>query len=181
MCARGWLILPDLLTKVSPNSMKSCKKARFLVNRNATGLVDFSRLAREWAARINKTRQKHGVFASIEMLEGLLIFPDWHANGLPESIKPGKNTAFPLQSKCLTHSATEKSTSPGGIPLRKNQHALDAFRYGKINEALATSVGWLVGVAEAAIELEGLRGGGRRWSPASGWARFRWICIYGLE
>jgi len=49
------------------------------------------------------------------MLQGLLIFPDWHANGLPESIKPGKNTAFPPQTKCLTHSATEKSTSELGV------------------------------------------------------------------
>jgi hypothetical protein len=55
------------------------------------GLVDFSRLAREWAARINKTRQKHGVSASIEMLD---------------AFRYGKI------NKPLTHSATEKSTSP---------------------------------------------------------------------
>jgi hypothetical protein len=44
-----------------------------------TGLVDFSKLTREVAARIKKIEQKHAVSNSIEM---------------------------------LTHSATEKSTSP---------------------------------------------------------------------
>jgi hypothetical protein len=71
------------------------------------GLVDFSRLTGEIAARLNAIGQKHGL--------------------------------FPPQSKCLTHSATEKSTSPERIPLRKNQPALDAVRYGKINRP---SVGW---------------------------------------
>ncbi len=73
------------------------------------------------------------------MLEGLLIFPDLLANGLPDSRKSGKNNAFSPQSKRLTRSATEKSTSPRRIPLRKNQLALDAFRYGKINSPLTHS------------------------------------------
>jgi hypothetical protein len=75
-------------------------------------LVDFSRLTLEVAARIKTTGQNHGVSNSIEMLEGLLIFPDLHANGSPDSTKSGKNTAFTPQSKRLTRSATEKSTSP---------------------------------------------------------------------
>jgi len=76
------------------------------------GRVYFSRLAREFAARLNEIRQKHGIFASIETLEGLLIFPDLHANLPPDSMKSRKNTAFTPQSKRLTRSATEKSTSP---------------------------------------------------------------------
>jgi hypothetical protein len=91
----------------------------------------FSRLPRKVAARLNKIQQKHGVYAIIETLEDLLIFPDLHANGSPDSTKSGKNTAFSPQSKCLTHSATEKSTSPGRIPLPKNQQSLDAFPDGK--------------------------------------------------
>jgi hypothetical protein len=58
------------------------------------------------------------------MLEGLLIFPDLHAK-LPSALrKSDKNTAFSRQSKRLTRSATEKSTSP------------QAFRYGKIHKPL---------------------------------------------
>jgi hypothetical protein len=78
--------------------------------RRILGLVDFSRLARETVARPKEIGQKHGVFLSIETLEGLLIFPDLLAKLLPDPKKTGKNTAFSRQSKCLTHSATEKST-----------------------------------------------------------------------
>jgi hypothetical protein len=76
------------------------------------GLVDFSRLAREIAVRFKEIGQKHGVFPSIETLEGLLIFPDLHAKLPSDSRKSDKNTAFSRQSKRLTRSATEKSTSP---------------------------------------------------------------------
>jgi len=55
---------------------------------------------------------KQPVSASIETLEGLLIFLDLLAIGLPDPRKSGGITVFPTQSKCLTHSATEKSTSP---------------------------------------------------------------------
>jgi hypothetical protein len=75
-------------------------------------LVDFSRLARETAAQFNKIERKQGGSQSIEMLEGLLIFPDLQPNGPPDSMKSSENRAFPPQSNCLTHSATEKSTSP---------------------------------------------------------------------
>jgi hypothetical protein len=43
---------------------------------------------------------------------GLLIFPDLLTNWPPNSKKSCENMAFPSQSKCLTHSTTEKSTSP---------------------------------------------------------------------
>jgi hypothetical protein len=90
------------------------------------GLVDFSRLAREFAARLNKIRQKHGIFSSIETLDafrygkinpphplsGWLIFPGLHVNLPPDSIRSCKNTAFSPQSKRLKRSATEKSTRP---------------------------------------------------------------------
>jgi len=58
---------------------------------NRCGLVDFSRLAREFAARLNKIGQKHGFFASIETLD---------------AFRYGKI------NQPLMHSATEKSTSP---------------------------------------------------------------------
>jgi hypothetical protein len=45
-------------------------------------------------------------------VRGWLIFPDLRATCLPDSIISIENAAFPPQSKCLTHSATEKSTSP---------------------------------------------------------------------
>jgi hypothetical protein len=82
-----------------------------------------------------KSGKQHRVFPSIETLEGLLIFPDLHANRSPDSRKSGKNTAFSHQSKRLTRSATEKATSPWHDPLRKNQQALGTFRCGKINTA----------------------------------------------
>lgn len=41
---------------------------------------------------------------------GRVDFSDWLANGPPDSRRPGKQPAFATQSKCLTHSATEKST-----------------------------------------------------------------------
>jgi hypothetical protein len=75
------------------------------------GLGDFSRLAHEFAARFKGVRQKQGVSPSIEMLEGLLIFPDLHAKLPSDSRKSDKNTAFSRQSK-----------------------RFDAFRYGKINK-----------------------------------------------
>jgi hypothetical protein len=59
-----------------------------------------------------KSHENRAFSASIEMLEGWLIFPDLLANLPSDSIKSGKNTAFPPQSKRLTRSATEKSTSP---------------------------------------------------------------------
>jgi hypothetical protein len=52
---------------------------------HARGLVDFSKLTREIVARLKETEQKHRVSASIEMLEGLLIFPDLHAKSPPDS------------------------------------------------------------------------------------------------
>jgi hypothetical protein len=55
--------------------------------------------------------QKYDVFPSTKTLEGLLIFPDLHAKLPPESMKSVKNRAFFRQSKRLTRSATEKSTS----------------------------------------------------------------------
>jgi hypothetical protein len=76
------------------------------------GLVDFSRLTGEIVGRLQEIVRKHGVLPSIETLEGLLIFPNLLANGSPDSRESGKNRAFSPQSKCYTHSATEKSTSP---------------------------------------------------------------------
>jgi hypothetical protein len=63
-------------------------------NTSQRGLVDFSRLAREFAAQLNKIRQKHGFFSSIETLD---------------AFRYGKI------NKPLTHSATEKSTSPHAL------------------------------------------------------------------
>jgi hypothetical protein len=45
------------------------KTRLFPINRNACGLVDFSRPTREVAARIKKIEQKHRVAASIETLD----------------------------------------------------------------------------------------------------------------
>jgi hypothetical protein len=42
--------------------------------RESAGLVDYSRQTREFAARFNEIGQEHGVFSSIETLEGWLIF-----------------------------------------------------------------------------------------------------------
>jgi hypothetical protein len=64
------------------------------------GLLIFPRLARKFAARFTRIGQKHGVFPSIEMLD---------------AFRYGKI------NKPLTHSATEKSTSPRSIPLRMSQ------------------------------------------------------------
>jgi hypothetical protein len=72
------------------------------------GLVDFSRPAHNSVAQFNEIVQKSD-FASIEMLEGLLIFPDSLAKLPLDSRTSCTNTAFPLQSKCLTHSATEQN------------------------------------------------------------------------
>ncbi len=91
------------------------------------GLLIFQDLLANGPSDSRNIGQKHGVSASIEMLdafrygkinqpltkmlEGWLIFPDLLANGWSDSTKSSENTAFPTQSKCLTHSATEKSTS----------------------------------------------------------------------
>jgi hypothetical protein len=37
--------------------------------RRDEGLVDFSRLAHQWAARLNEIERKHGFSAAIEMLD----------------------------------------------------------------------------------------------------------------
>jgi len=37
--------------------------------RRDNGLVDFARLAHEWAARLNEIERKHGFSAAIEMLD----------------------------------------------------------------------------------------------------------------
>jgi hypothetical protein len=63
-------------------------------------------------AAVNKMLLKQPVSASFETLEGLLIFLDLFTSGLPDSRKSSDNAVFPTQSKPLTHSATEKSTSP---------------------------------------------------------------------
>jgi hypothetical protein len=47
------------------------QEPRWKIFAEPCGLVDFSRLAREWAARLKKIRQKHGVSASIETLDAL--------------------------------------------------------------------------------------------------------------
>jgi hypothetical protein len=100
-------------------------------------------------------------FKSIEMLDAfrygkinqLVDFSRTRSRSCrPDSMKSGRNTAFSSQSKCLTHSATEKSTSwlifPGlahEVVARfkeiwqkhgvfKSIEMLDAFRYGKINQ-----------------------------------------------
>jgi hypothetical protein len=60
---------PTCKQNCRPIQENLAKTGRFPANRNATGLVDFSRLAREFAARFNKIRQKHGFYASIETLD----------------------------------------------------------------------------------------------------------------
>jgi len=76
------------------------------------GLDAFPRLTNKVADRLKEIAREQGVLPAIEMLEGWLIFPDWQANGVADSMKPRENRVFPPQSKCLTHSATEKSASP---------------------------------------------------------------------
>jgi hypothetical protein len=113
--------------------------------------------------------QKHSVFASIEMLDafrygkihtpfGLVDFSKTYTRiGCPIQEHRQKH-AFSPQSKCLTHSATEKSTRPLGLlifPRLTREWAarfkkigqkhgvfasiemLDAFRYGKIHPHFA--------------------------------------------
>jgi hypothetical protein len=67
------------------------QEPRWKIFAEPCGLVDFSRLAHEFAARLKKIRQKHGVSASIETLDAL---------------RYGKI------NQPWTRCATEKSTSP---------------------------------------------------------------------
>jgi hypothetical protein len=95
------------------------------------GLVDFSRLAREIAARFNEIWQKHGVSASIETLEGWLIFPDLHARLPPDSTKSGKNMAFPPRSKCLRAGGFFQTDTRMGRPIQRNLAKTPRFRLNR--------------------------------------------------